>query len=139
MKIVGILAAAAALALTATAASAGGFKYGSLGGNHGTYANVGVASFGSAKITSGRSHGHKKYRSKKKWGGNSGGKAYSDTYVDVNVYKRKHSAGIYGSTGTKSGFKGSGRGEAHAQSGISGSAGIGSGFGGHIGGFKKLH
>ena len=77
---------------------------------------------------------------KKKWGGNNGGgKAYSDTYVDVNVYKRKHSAGIYGSTGTKSGFKGSGRGEAHAQSGISGSAGIGSGFGGHIGGFKKLH
>ncbi len=130
MKIATVIAAAV-LALTATSASAGGFKYGSLGGNYGTFANINGGSFGSAKVSS--------YGKRCRKGCRSGGSTSSETYLEIKSYKTYNSAGAYGSTGNQSSFKGFGRGTAHSQSGLTASAGVGYGIGGQIGGFKKVH
>ncbi len=118
MKIVSVLTVAATLALASTAASAGGFKYGSVGGNLGTFSNINGSAFGSAKT-------HSYY----------GGHTSSESYIEVKAWKGYGSAGAHGSTGNQSSFKGYG--EAHSQSGISASAGAGYGIGGQFGGFKK--
>ncbi len=119
MKIATVIAAAV-LALTATSASAGGFKYGSHGGNYGKFSNINGGSFGGAKFSG---YGH--------------GNTSSETYIDVKAYKGYYSAGAYGNTGNQSSFKGYGHGTAHSQSGLSASAGVGYGKGGQHGGFAK--
>lgn len=119
MKIVSVLTVVATLALASTAASAGGFKYGSIGGNFGTFSNINGGSFGGAKS-------HSYY---------GGGSTSSETYIDVKAWKGYGSAGASGSTGNQSSF--TGYGEAHSQSGLTASAGAGYGVGGQFGGFKK--
>lgn len=121
MKRIAMIAAAAAFALASTSAMAGGFKYGSVGGNFGKWAFADGAAGGDAKIV-GLGHGE----------------TLSESYAGSQTTKTYG----YGSLGTsamaesgnRSSFSGYGLG--HAQSGSSAVAGSGIG---HGFGFKKGH
>jgi len=116
MKRIAMIAAAAAFALASTSAMAGGFKYGSAGGNFGKWAYGDGAAGGDAKIV-----------------GLGYGETSSESYAGSET-KKNFGYGGYGTSavaesGNRSSFKGIGIGYAQSGSSAVAGSGIGHGFG----------
>jgi len=120
MKRIAMIAAAAAFALASTSALAGGFKYGSVGGNVGTWTYGDAAAGGDAKII-GLGYGK---TSSESYAGSDSTKTYGFGYKSVGK-----SVGTYSASGNRSSFKGFGIGYAQSGSSAVAGSGIGHGFG----------
>lgn len=110
MKRIGMIAAAAVFAVASTSAMAGGFKYGSAGGNFGKWAYGDGAAGGDAKII-----------------GLGYGKTSSESYAGSETRRTWKGTSAVAESGNRSSFKGFGIGT--AQSGSSAVAGSGIGYG----------
>jgi hypothetical protein len=119
MKTVRLATAAAALALLATPAAAGGFSFGSLGGNLGNWAYGDGAGFGGAE---GGCIGH--------CTSSSESLTSSDSYVGYTA------SGNTSYGGNTSSFSGYGVGHVQSHSGAVSGSGAGAGIGFKLGGFK---
>ncbi len=119
MRLALIAASSALLIASATAASAGGFKYGSIGGN------VGYWSYGDAAAASDVIVDAGKGGKCRKCGNAGGGSAATESYGTLDTYANKYSAGGAASSGTYATFQGNG----HIQAGSSALIGAGSGAG----------
>lgn len=126
MKRIAMIAAVAAFALASTSAMAGGFKYGSAGGNFGKWAYGDGAAGGDAKIV-----------------GLGYGETSSESYAGSQTNK-SFGYGGYGTSamaesGNRSSFKGLGVGYAQSGSSAVAGSGIGHGFGFKVGGVGGGH
>lgn len=114
--------AAATLAVAATAANAGGFRYGSAGGNFGNWAYSDAASGGTAKVSGWQS-----------------GSTSNESYAETHNYRGYKTAGSSASTGNMSQFQTKfGMGSATSGSSAVAGSGLGKGLGFKLG-KAKVH
>jgi len=117
MKRIGMIAAAAVFAVASTSAMAGGFKYGSAGGNFGKWSYGDGAAGGDAKII-----------------GLGFGETSSESYAGSDTKRTWKGTSAVAESGNRSSFKGFGVGTAQSGSSAVAGSGIGSGFGFKAGG-----
>ena len=124
-SIVKALGVAGIAACFATAAAAGGFSFGSAGGNQGKWAYGDGAAFGGAEVS-----------------GFHGGSTYSESYGDSATSKSSchycaDTTTAHAASGNQSGFSGFGIGHAQSHSGAVAGSGVGDGYGFKLGDFNK--
>lgn len=119
MKALHLTTAAAALVLLATPAAAGGFSFGSLGGNLGTWAYGDGAAFGGADGKCIKSC-----------------KSTSESLTSSDSYAGYYKSGNTSYAGNVSSFSGYGVGQVQSHSGAVSGSGAGAGIGGKIGSFS---